>query len=266
MTAKVNLDHIAILLVEAQIPENIGAAARAMRNMGLSRLILVEPKNCDLTRIVKMSTGSSIDIVEEMEVYQDMEEALGPFQFVAGTTARTGSLRPSMTRPRNLAQDLIDISQRNQAAILFGPEDRGLSNAHLRFCDTIVTIPTDRFCSLNLAQAVMVVCYEIFLAARELPTASIPRLANRFELEGMYAHLKEVLLKIGFIDRQNPEHWMLNIRRFLSRVPLRAREARIIRGVCRQIDWYAGQSAKEGRCERVPEGNRGNLERFLKKS
>ena len=110
MTAKVNLDHIAIILVQAQIPENIGAAARAMRNMGLSRLILVDPKNCDLTRIVKMSTGSSIDIVEDMEVYQDMEEALGPFQFVAGTTARTGSLRPSMIRPRNLALDLIGIS------------------------------------------------------------------------------------------------------------------------------------------------------------
>ena len=265
MTAKVNLDHIAIMLVQAQIPENIGAAARAMRNMGLSRLILVDPKNCDLTRVVKMSTGSSIDIVEEMEVYKDLEEALGPFHFVAGTTARTGSLRPSMTRPRNLAQDIIAISQSNQAAILFGPEDRGLSKEHLRFCDTIVTIPTARFSSLNLAQAVMIVCYEIFLAARESPQETLPRLANRFELEGMYAHLKEVLLKIGFIDRQNPEHWMLNIRRFLSRAPLRAREARIIRGVCRQIDWYAGQSAKEGK-ERVPDGNHGNSERFLKRS
>jgi tRNA/rRNA methyltransferase len=265
MTAKVNLDHIAIMLVEAQIPENIGAVARAMRNMGLSRLILVDPKNCDLTRVVKMSTGSALDIVEEMEVYDDMEEALEPFQFVAGTTARTGSLRPTMSQPRNLAQDLIAISQRNLVAILFGPEDRGLTNAHLRFCDTIVTIPTARFSSLNLAQAVMIVCYEIFLAARESPTEATPRLANRFELEGMYAHLKDVLLRIGFIDRQNPEHWMLNIRRFFSRVPLRARETRIIRGVCRQIDWYAGQSAREGN-ESVPNGKHGNPEGFSKRS
>ncbi|MCP4669064.1 MAG: RNA methyltransferase [Deltaproteobacteria bacterium] len=265
MTAKINLDHIAIVLVKTQIPENIGAVARAMRNMGLKRLILVDPKNCDLVRVRKMSTGSSIDIIEEMEVYEDLEEALGPFQFAAGATARTGSLRPLMTRPRNLAKELIAISQRNMAAILFGPEDRGLSNEHLRFCDTIVTIPTARFSSLNLAQAVMIVCYEIFLAAREAPQENIPRLANRFELEGMYAHLKEVLLKIGFIDRQNPEHWMLNIRRFLSRVHLRAKEARIIRGVCRQIDWYAGESAKKGK-ESALDGNPGNSERLQKRN
>jgi len=235
------LKNIAIVLVEPQIPENIGAAARAMNNMGISRLILVKPENCDLSRILKMATGTSIDIVEEMEIHERLLDAIGPFQFVVGTTARIGTQRPALTNPRDLARDIVPIAQENRVAILFGPEDRGLSNEHLRYCHTIATIPTSRFASLNLAQAVMILCYEIFWASRTSPEKPLPRLANKFELEGMYEHLKNVLTKIGFINPQNPEHWMLNIRRFLSLFPLRAREVRIIRGICRQIDWYTGQ-------------------------
>lgn len=239
-----NLDNITVVLIQPQIPENIGAAARAMHNMGLSRLVLVRPKNCDLCRVLKTATGTSVDLVEQMEVFDDIREALAPYQHIAGTTARTGSLRPTLSRPRGFAHDLITLSQNNLAAILFGPEDRGLSNEHLRYCHTIVTIPTASFSSLNLAQAVMIVCYEIFLAGQEGSPEVAPRLANSFELEGMYDHLREVLTKIGFLDPQNPEHWLLNIRRFLSRLPLRAREVRVIRGVCRQIDWYTSQAGK----------------------
>ena len=238
------LDHIAIVLVEAQIPENIGAAARAMNNMGIGQLILVKPKSCDLTRVLKMATGSSNDIVEEMNVYDSLQEAIGPFEYVVGTTARIGSHRPALTEPRRLALDLSAISRNNRIAILFGPEDRGLSNEHLRYCHTIATIPTSRFSSLNLAHSVMIICYEVFLASKGPPKESLPRLANKFELEGMYDHLKDVLQKIGFINPQNPEHWLLNIRRFLSRFPLRAREVRVVRGVCRQIDWYTEQLEK----------------------
>jgi tRNA/rRNA methyltransferase len=246
MTTRVDLDHITIFLVEPQIPENIGSAARAMHNMGLSRLMLVRPKNCDLSRILRTATGTSIDLIEEMGVCEDLTEALAPFRYVAGTTARTGSQRPALTDPRHFAEDLIAPSQANEVAILFGPEDRGLSNEHLRLCHTIVTIPTARFASLNLAQAVMIVCYELWMAAEEKVRAPVPRLADTFELEGMYAHLSQVLQRIGFINPQNPEHWMLNIRRFLSRLPLRAREVRIIRGICRQIDWYTERFEKEG--------------------
>jgi len=241
----INLDNIGIVLAQPHIPENIGAVARAMDNMGLSRLILVSPKNYDERRASRTATGSSIELIRKMEVYEDLKEALGPYRYVVGTTARTGSLRPVITGPRRLAESLIPISQKNQIAFLFGPEDRGLTNEQLRNCHTVVKIPTARFPSLNLAQAVMIICYELFLASGEtVPEFVPPRLANRFELEGMYEHLRDVLMKIGFIDRQNPEHWMLNIRRFLSRLPLRAREVKVIRGVCRQIDWYTGQMEK----------------------
>jgi tRNA/rRNA methyltransferase len=244
MNTRVDLDHITIILVKPQIPENIGAVARACHNMGLSRLVLVSPENCDLSRVLKMATGSSIDIIEAMEVSEDLKTALGSFQYVIGTTARIGSNRPAITTPRRLAQDLVGISQENHVAILFGPEDCGLSNEHLRYCHTICTVPTAAFSSINLAHAVMILCYEIFTASADLEPGSIPRLASKFELEGMYDHLKDVLTKIGFLDPQNPEHWMLNIRRFLSRLPLRAREVRVIRGVCRQIDWYTKQLEK----------------------
>ncbi|MFH1242632.1 MAG: RNA methyltransferase [Pseudomonadota bacterium] len=244
MADKVKLENIHIILARPQIPENIGSVARAMNNMGLTNLALVNPKNCDLTRVLRTATGSSIDVIEEMEVHHDLKEALGTYQYVVGTTARTGSIRPAITQPRSLAQGLVPISQDNRVAILFGPEDRGLSNEDLTHCHTIATIPTARFSSMNLAQAVMVVCYEIFLASRYDCPENLPRLANRFELEGMYDHLKDVLMKIGFVNPQNPDHWMLNIRRFLSRLPLQAREVRIIRGICRQIDWYTEQLEK----------------------
>ncbi|MFO7987004.1 MAG: RNA methyltransferase [Desulfatiglandaceae bacterium] len=245
MKETVNLDHLTIILVRPHIPENIGAAIRAMNNMGLSRLVLVDPKNYDSSRVLKTATGNSTALLERMTVHGNLREALAPYHYVVGTTARTGSSRPAMTTPRALARDLIPLAENNRVAILFGPEDRGLSNEHLRYCHTITTIPTASFSSLNLAQAVLILCYELFLAQRDDGPGSVPRLADSFELEGMYDHIKAVATQVGFIDLQNPEHWMRNIRRFLSRYRLRAREARIIRGFCRQIDWYTSQLEKQ---------------------
>ena len=244
-TTGVNRENVSIVLVKPQIPENIGSAARAMNNMGISRLILVEPKNPDIERILKAATTHSSGIIDKMEVYDNLGDAIGGFQFIAGTTARLGAMRPAMNTPEKLAETLVPITKKNRSAILFGPEDRGLSNEHLRYCHTIISIPTSNMASLNLAQAVMIICYEIFMTGNKSSNTHIPRMANSFELEGMYEHLKEVLLRIGFLNPQNPEHWMLYIRRFLSRVSLRAREVRIIRGICRQIDWHTNQNRKD---------------------
>ncbi|RLB18403.1 MAG: RNA methyltransferase [Deltaproteobacteria bacterium] len=252
MNTKTILSNIGIILVEPQIPENIGSAARAMANMGLERLILVRPKNCDLSRILKTATGSSWDVVETLEVFDDLETAIAPFHYLAGSTARLGSLRPALTTPRLLARDLISISQENEVGLVFGPEDRGLSNKELHHCHTIVNIPTAGFSSLNLAHAVMILCYEISIASTGEQLKPVPRLANSFELEGMYNHMQQVLMKIGFLLPENPEHWMLNIRRYFSRLPLRAREVRIIRGICRQIDWYTSHIDKNDAKKKRP--------------
>lgn len=238
-----NLDNIAIVLHEPHYPENIGAAARAAKNMGLSKLVAVEPVDCDLTRVLKMATHVAEDVVLGIDVFDDLRKALEPYHYVVGTTARTGHHRQTLKNPRKMAREIVSLSQHNRIALLFGPESRGLANHELKYCDTVITIPTSDFSSLNLAQAVMVVAYEIFSAtlppARELE----PRLANRRELEGMYDHLSETLVKIHFLNPQNPEYWMNSIRRFVSRIGLQAREVKIIRGICRQIDWYCSKHA-----------------------
>jgi tRNA/rRNA methyltransferase len=245
METTIKKDKIAIILVNPQIPENVGAAARAMNNMGLNRLILVNPKNPDRDRMLLSGTIHTREIIDRIEIYNTLEEAVGHFGYIAGTTARLGTMRPAMTSPQSLAEKLIEVSQNNEIAIMFGPEDKGLTNEHLQYCHTITTIPTSEFSSLNLAQAVLIICYEIFRAGIKETESTPPRMANSFELEGMYTHLREVLLKIGFLNPQNPDLWMLYVRRFFSRLPLRAREVGLIRGICRQIDWYTGKRLKD---------------------
>lgn len=239
------LDQIAIVLHRPQIPENIGAVARAAANMGLSRLILVSPKNCDLTRVLKTATLAVADLVENMELFSDLPTALQSFSYIVGTTARTGGQRRQLQTPREIAAKLVPICRNNAAALLFGPEDRGLTNAQLRYCHSVVTIPTSTFSSLNLAQAVMILCYELRLAGVPPVNQFIPRLATRRELDGMYEHLKETFLKINFINTENPDYWMQNVRRFFSRVGLQARDVKIIRGICRQIDWYTKRTVED---------------------
>ena len=243
--SKSYLDQIAIVLHRPQIPENIGAVARAAANMGISRLILVSPKNCDLSRILKVATLSVADLVENIELFSDLRTALQSFNYVVGTTARTGGHRRQLETPREMASELVPICHNNRVALLFGPEDRGLTNAQLRYCHSLVTSPTSTFSSLNLAQAVMILCYELRLAGKQPVEQFVPRLATRRELDGMYEQLKETFLKINFINTENPDYWMQNIRRFFSRVGLQARDVKIIRGICRQIDWHTQRMVED---------------------
>ncbi len=252
---KVKLNNVSILLNEPSYPENIGASARVVKNMGLGGLIVVRPKDCDLTKVLRMATHNAEDVVSGMEVYEDLRDALRPFQYVVGTTARRGGRRTEIRTPRDLAGKLIEISRENRVVVMFGAEASGLTNDHLRYCDVLVTIPTANFTSLNLAQAVMVMAYELFTASMEKPRAFVPRLANRHELEGMYDHLRDTLSGINFINPENPDYWMVNVRRFFSRVGLRAGDVKIIRGICRQMDWYCKSMEHTSccRCTAKPE-------------
>ena len=243
---KIDLANISIVLVGPRYPENIGAAARAMRNMGIKKLILVDPRNPDPAKISKMATHAAMEVVDRMMVSRTLKEALEDYNYVVGTTARLGGQRKVVSSPSKLAQRLISISHQNQIAVLFGPEDRGLTNEDIRFCDILVNIPTAEFSSLNLAQAVMVMCYELFCFSREKSEEFAPRLANRHELEDMYEQLKDVMMRISFINPANPDYFMNNLRHFGSRMQLRAKEVSIIRGICRQIDWYGRKRYEDG--------------------
>ncbi|MCP3955652.1 MAG: RNA methyltransferase [Desulfobacterales bacterium] len=246
MMEKINLDNIAIVLQQPRYPENIGSAARAVSNMGISRLYVVNPENYDPTRINTLATHAAAAVVESIRTFTDLKSALAEFNYVVGTTARLGGQRPVLNSPEVMATKLVPLSRENQIAVLFGPEDRGLTNEDLRLCHQLVHIPTAEFSSINLAQSVMILSYELFKASLKQVDVFAPRLATRHELDGMYDQVKDILVRINYINPENPDYWMNKIRRFLSRVQLRAREVSIVRGICRQVDWYAGKKYKDG--------------------
>lgn len=246
MISQANLENITIVLNKPRYPENIGAAARAACNMGIERLSVVEPEKYDIERILTLATHAASKVARQIVRYDNLQTALEPFNFVVGTTARLGGERQTVTSPSQMARKLISISPKNQVALLFGPEDRGLTNEEIRLCHLLVNIPTARFSSLNLAQAVMVICYELFKAVLPEPKPFKPRLASRHELDGMYEQVKDILVRINYIQPENPDYWMNKLRHFFTRMELRAGEISIIRGICRQINWYAGKCYQDG--------------------
>jgi len=238
------LDKIAIVLVEPREAGNIGAAARAMANMGLSRLVLVRPPDHRVAAAFRMALAAR-PILESAVVADDLAQALAGFGLVAGTTRRLGAGRRGRITPRQLAAELPAVTVANNVAILFGREDCGLTNDELQYCQRLVTIPSSEgFGSLNLAQSVLAIAYEIFLVADTSGSGGPGALARRAptaDLEGLYAQMERVLLNIGYLDPANPAHMMRVFRRLLGRAGPDAREVRALRGIFRQLDWYVGR-------------------------
>jgi tRNA/rRNA methyltransferase len=234
----VNLDNVTIVLKGPKFPGNVGSAARCANNMGIGSLIVVGNRELDDEAVRQMATHESKEIVDGIRHFDTLDEALAGFEWIVGTTARQGSGRGPFLSPRRMAERLVAVSRENRIALLFGPEDTGLTNDDLRFCQSVVTIPTVGFKSLNLSHAVMILCYELLLARLDDDVQFLPKLASSRELEGMYAQLKEILKAIGFLNPENPDYWMTHIRRLFARTTLHAREVKIIRGICRQIEWY----------------------------
>jgi tRNA/rRNA methyltransferase len=246
MSEKLNLDNITIVLQRPRYPENIGSAARAVSNMGIGRLCVVDPENYDLARVHTLATHAAADIVAGIRIFPDLKAALAEFNYVVGTTARLGGQRPVLNSPEAMAAKLAPVSRDNRIAVVFGPEDRGLTNEDLRLCHQLVHIPTAEFSSINLAQSVMILSYELFKASLKAVDGFSPKLATRHELDGMYDQVRDILVRINYINPENPDYWMNKIRRFLTRLQLRAREVSIVRGICRQVDWYAGKKFQDG--------------------
>jgi tRNA/rRNA methyltransferase len=240
-----NLDNVTIVLKGPKFAGNVGSAARCAKNMGIGKMIIVGNRDLDDEAIRQMATHVSKDIVDTIRHFDSLDEALADFSWIVGTTARQGSGRGPVVSPRRMAESLVAISQENEIALLFGPEDTGLTNDDLRFCQTVVTIPTVGFKSLNLSHAVMIICYELLMAWVNDEAKPAPKLAGSRELEGMYVQLKAVLQAIGFLNPENPDYWMMHIRRLFARTTLQAREVKIIRGICRQIEWYGDNKERK---------------------
>lgn len=233
------LENIRIVLVRTKGSGNIGSVARAMKNMGLKDLALVGKGRTQSFWARAMAVHGA-DVLQGARRCRALREAVGDCGLVVGTTCRGGLYRGHSRSPRELAPKIIAAAQNSKVALVFGPEDHGLSNKDIKHCQWLLTIPTHpQYPSLNVAQAVMICLYEIFLASLEqVPEDSINR-APAENVERLFDRMKEAFLKIGFLDPQNPEHILLALRRILGRAGLEERDVRILSGLIRQIEWYA---------------------------
>jgi TrmH family RNA methyltransferase/RsmE family RNA methyltransferase len=232
------LDNISVVLSRPENPGNIGAVARAMKNMGLSRLVLIGSDGNRSSEARIMGYGAE-DILAHAETFSSLEEGLQGMGAVFGVTGRQRKERKVFITPRENAGEIMVLSEKNSVALVFGNERTGLTNEELRLCHQIITIPTDKtFTSLNLSQAVLIVCYEIFLASNSVKTETPLALANSENVEAMFQDMKETFLRIGFLNPQSPDFILSGMRGFLGRASLTQSDVKILRGMVRHIDEY----------------------------
>ncbi len=258
------LDRIRIVLVSTSHPGNIGAAARAMKNMGLSELVLVSPEEFP-SGVAVGRAASALDILERARVVNSLTDAIADCTLVIGASARRRSIPWPMLSPDQLGEKAIEESDAGGSiALVFGREDSGLNNEELQLCNFHVQIPANPgYSSLNLAAAVMVICYEVHkanLAAADQSSvdgddlqergASQPAgkrellesnwdqpLSTGEQVEHFYAHLERVLIAIDFHDPENPRQLMQRMRRLFNRIRIDEMEMNILRGVLTNIEF-----------------------------
>ena len=236
MSHTANLDNISIVLVHTKTAGNIGAVARCMMNMGLSRLVLVRPPLDRHGDAMKFAAGAE-RILEHAARFGTLGEAIADHGLVVGTSRQMSKRRKNVRPPREIAHELIPLLSRNRVALVFGREVNGLDNEDLALCNELIAIPSsDKFPSLNLSHAVMVVAYELFLAAGAPVPAMDRILASSSKLEGLYAHLRDTLMAIQFIDTDNAERIMFSLRQLFGRARPDAREVSIIRGILTELE------------------------------
>lgn len=228
---------VTVVLHEPRMLVNIAGVVRAMANMGLSRLTVVDPLEFDPRRLTGIAHRTE-HIVDRIRQVESLDEALTDATYVVGTSARPRTAQRNYRRPRGLAPMILDRAREGRVAIVFGREDRGLSNDALDRCHEVVIIPTDSgHSSLNLAQAVLLVSYELLLAQSRAAPDSLPRgkrslgPASAAELEEMYSALEQGLARIDFFKARKPESVLRVLRTVFGRTALDAHEARLLRSI-----------------------------------
>jgi TrmH family RNA methyltransferase len=235
---------VRIVLIDPSHPGNIGSVARAMKNMGVTDLVLVRPRSFPHAESNALAAGAD-DILANARVVSSVSEAVADCVFVAGTTSRPRSYYWEFTTPRDVAGRLVALPEDARAALLFGSERYGLGTDDLQYCNVLVRIPANpEYCSLNLAMSVQLLTYEIFMA-REQPRSrtqlELP-LAPAGDVEHFYKHLNEVLNEIDFADRTG--HLMERLRRLFNRAQMDRNELNIMRGILSAVQGRRGQSSR----------------------
>ncbi len=241
--ATVDLDRLVVILNEPQDVVNIAGSVRAMRNMGIGRLRLVSPADFDAWRIAGIAHGSEA-MLERVEFFDTLEAAIWDTSYVVGTTARRREATYVWQQPREAAPEILELARSGAGpvALVFGREDKGLSNEDLDLCDRLLTVPADPAASsLNLAQAVLLVCYELRMAALAAQPTALPRgrrhapRAGVAQLHDMFGDIEQSLGDIDFFKKRNPAAIMRTVRAAARRAHLDAREAKLFRAMAIEV-------------------------------
>ncbi len=252
MNPELLLSRIRVVLCRPSHPGNIGAAARAMKTMGLSRLYLVEPKQFPDPEADTRATGA-VDLLQGAVVTNTLPEALAGSGFAVALSARQRDLGPVIGQPRETVARLLAEAEHGDVALVFGNETMGLSNEEIFNCQAAVTIPTNPdFSSLNLGSAVQVLCYECRMTAfagkppiaSQGATAFATPAASHDEIEGLYAHLEAVMTDTGFFNPEQPGRLMPKLRRLFGRSRLERDEINILRGILASTQVRTGHGRK----------------------
>jgi len=240
-------ESISVVLVGTQSPGNIGMVCRAMKNMGLYDLRLVNPCKVDHPDALKFAVSAK-DVLEQAKIYTSLEDALADCEFTVATTRRHGKYRNEIWTPDEVVSRFAACPPQSRLGLVFGREDSGLTTDEVAICRWQSTIPTaDEYGSLNLSQAVLIFCYEFLKGAKEAAPAAevedkpVREIAGTASLEPLYAHMEKTLLRIGYLNPQNPEHMMRTMRRIYARAELDEREVASLRGMLSQIDWACAE-------------------------
>jgi tRNA/rRNA methyltransferase len=230
------LANIRIVLCEPSHPGNIGAAARAMKTMGLEALHLVRPERYPHHE-AQWRASRATDVLERARVHANLSEALHGTAFSVACSARPREIAVPALPAREAARRVVGVAHAQEAAIVFGNETYGLTTEEVNQCRALAYIPANpAYSSLNLAAAVQVLAYEVRLAALEEPPSGEPRtLASHEEVESFYAHLESVMVESGFFDPAHPKKLMPRLRRLYSRAGLEREEVNILRGILKAL-------------------------------
>lgn len=248
----VSLDpaRVCFVLVGPQSPGNVGSAARAIKNLGFSRLTVVAPRfDLQDPEALKMAV-SARDVLQAATVVPDLDQALGPAQIVIGASRRSGRQRQPHWRLDRFTAE-VDWPPTAEVAVMFGREDSGLTDDELDRSTHLIYLPgSAAYASFNLAQAVLLVAYELQLARLGPPAQALAEPADHTEREAMFAQLSEAFLAIGFVHPKTEESIMRRLRRLLGRALLSPNEVKLLRGLARQTHWAADQARSATRLDR----------------
>lgn len=246
------LSNIRIVLVNTSHPGNIGGAARAMKNMGLTQLYLVSPKDYPADKAVWRAAGA-MDVLDSAIVVETLDDAIGECGLVVGTSARERRIPWPLVTPRECGDRAVVEAQQHEVAIVFGREDRGLTNEELHKCNYHVHIPSNPdYSSLNLGAAVQVLSYEVRMSYLTQQQGTVPHFddwdqppVNVEAVERYYVHLQETLEKLGFLEPGNPRQTMTRLRRLYSRLRMDKMELSILRGILTAMQNYVFHTDKK---------------------